>query len=425
MIEVRRKEIMKTVLFVSPTGTLDNGAEISIFNLMRYLVEQGYTVINIAPTQKNSSENSYSKKFASNGINCILIKSQRWWWEEAPGNLFGTEIERAVSYRETIKKIAEVIDQNNVDIVISNTVNVFQGAVGASIKSVPHFWLIHEFPENEFSYYIEKLDFIDDYATELFAVNGKLAEKVQQLFPNRQINGFSPYTEVDRVDLKVGQKQRIVSIGRITERKNQLEIIQAYKQLNRLDIELVFIGGWDEDYKKKCMKYIKENQLTAISFLGNKDNPWEYVADKDLCVFSSKMETFGLVYVEAILNGLPTILSDNPGHKSSYEMFEYGQLYASGNVEELTTLIATALDNFEDLRKEAYLFSKEAQTIYQCSVAYQEIIEALLNNNYQSKNSIAQIENLLMLDEKKSGLSKFLLRIRRKIQRISYKFLGR
>ena len=30
----------KTVLFISPTGTLDNGAEISIVNLMKFLVDR-------------------------------------------------------------------------------------------------------------------------------------------------------------------------------------------------------------------------------------------------------------------------------------------------------------------------------------------------------------------------------------------------
>ena len=36
----------KNILFISPTGTLDNGAEISIFHLMKYLVQDGYHVIN-------------------------------------------------------------------------------------------------------------------------------------------------------------------------------------------------------------------------------------------------------------------------------------------------------------------------------------------------------------------------------------------
>lgn len=37
----------KTILFISPTGTLDNGAEISIVNLMKYLVKKGYRVLNV------------------------------------------------------------------------------------------------------------------------------------------------------------------------------------------------------------------------------------------------------------------------------------------------------------------------------------------------------------------------------------------
>ncbi len=32
----------KTILFISPTGTMDNGAEISIFNLMKFLVSKGF-----------------------------------------------------------------------------------------------------------------------------------------------------------------------------------------------------------------------------------------------------------------------------------------------------------------------------------------------------------------------------------------------
>ena len=39
----------KNILFISPTGTLDNGAEISITNLMNYLVSRGHNVYNVFP----------------------------------------------------------------------------------------------------------------------------------------------------------------------------------------------------------------------------------------------------------------------------------------------------------------------------------------------------------------------------------------
>lgn len=412
---------MKTILFVSPTGTLDNGAEVSIFNLMKFLVFEGYKVINIAPTQQNVSENDYSKQFTDNDIDCILINSQRWWWEDAPGHLFGSEDQRASSYRAAIKKVSDVIEKKEVDIVISNTVNIFQGAVAAALKNKPHFWLIHEFPDNEFAYYINKLDFIDEYSAEIFAVNGQLSEKIAELFPDREIKSFSPYTEIETIKLKPGNKQRIVSIGRISERKNQLELIQAFEKMNRPDIELVFIGGWDEVYKKECTNYIKKCRLKNISFLGNMEKPWENVTDKDLCVFPSAMETFGLVYVEALLNGIPVILSDNPGHSSAYEMFKFGQMYESGNIDKLTSLIEATLDNFTQIQKNALDFVSEAKNIYELSVVYNEIIEEINNNKCYGKKSVRHIGNLLTMDENKSKLSRLEFKIRQKLQRIIYK----
>ena len=49
----------KTILFISPTGTLDNGAEISIVNLMKFLVEKGYRVLNVFPDYKVPSQEEY------------------------------------------------------------------------------------------------------------------------------------------------------------------------------------------------------------------------------------------------------------------------------------------------------------------------------------------------------------------------------
>ena len=49
----------KTILFISPTGTLDNGAEISIVNLMKFLVKKGYRVLNVFPDYKVPSQEEY------------------------------------------------------------------------------------------------------------------------------------------------------------------------------------------------------------------------------------------------------------------------------------------------------------------------------------------------------------------------------
>ena len=60
----------KTILFISPTGTLDNGAEISIVNLMKFLVKKGYRVLNVFPDYKvPSQENDKWRKITSLSTN--------------------------------------------------------------------------------------------------------------------------------------------------------------------------------------------------------------------------------------------------------------------------------------------------------------------------------------------------------------------
>ena len=56
---------MKKIAFLSPTGTFDNGAEISIFYLMKVLKAEGYQVINVAPASFPHLEKSYREQFAT------------------------------------------------------------------------------------------------------------------------------------------------------------------------------------------------------------------------------------------------------------------------------------------------------------------------------------------------------------------------
>ena len=160
----------KTILFISPTGTLDNGAEISIVNLMKFLVEKGYRVLNVFPDYKVPSQEEYQAELQKAGIVTYGLSAVKWWWEEAPGGLPANHFLRVKSYNKNVKDIRNIIVDNKVDLVISNTVNVFQGALAATYEKIKHFWLIHEFPEGEFGYYKEKLDFIDKFSDEIFAV---------------------------------------------------------------------------------------------------------------------------------------------------------------------------------------------------------------------------------------------------------------
>ena len=379
----------KTILFISPTGTLDNGAEISIVNLMKFLVDEGYRVLNVFPDYKVPSQEEYRTALQNAGIETYGLTAVKWWWEEAPGGSLGNHFMRVTSYNKNIKDIRNIIVDNKVDLVISNTVNVFQGALAAAFENVKHFWLIHEFPEGEFGYYKEKLDFIDKFSDDIFAVTGALTEDLEKYFPNRKIYSFAPYTQMDpKEEIKTDSNfhNRIISVGRLTQRKNQLELIKAFQLLNLEGTELVFLGACDEDYKQICDDYIAENHLKSISFLGHVDDPWSMITDKDLAVFPSSMETFGLVYVESVLNGIPTILSDNAGHRSAFEyMNEQGHMYHLGDLKALTRTISDTLAQFNKEKREAVQAVPSLKERYSLESVYANITEKLEDNELHHK----------------------------------------
>ena len=379
----------KTILFISPTGTLDNGAEISIVNLMKFLVDEGYRVLNVFPDYKVLSQEEYRTALQNAGIETYGLTAVKWWWEDAPGGSPGNHFMRVTSYNKNIKDIRNIIVDNKVDLVISNTVNVFQGALAAAFENVKHFWLIHEFPEGEFGYYKEKLDFIDKFSDDIFAVTGALTEDLEKYFPNRKIYTFAPYTQMDpKEEIKTDSNfhNRIISVGRLTQRKNQLELIKAFQLLNLEGTELVFLGAWDEDYKQICDDYIAERHLKSISFLGHVDDPWSMITDKDLAVFPSSMETFGLVYVESVLNGIPTILSDNVGHRSAFVyMNEQGHMYHLGDLDALTRTISDTLAQFNQEKREAVQAVPSLKERYSLESVYANITEKLEDNELHHK----------------------------------------
>lgn len=385
----------KNILFVSPTGTLDNGAEISITNLMSYLVNDGHKVYNAFPNVDLTKQQDYINFCKKNNIEYFPINILKWWWYEAPGGTPGTQQQLDYMYRENISEIRNIIVKNKIDVVITNTVNMFQGAIAASCERVPHIWLIHEFPFGEFGYYQEKIPFITNFSESIFAVSGALTKDLQERLPQRRIKSFSPFTSVKEYSVKKGEKIRIVCVGRLTPRKNQLELLKAYSFLENLtNYELLFIGGWDERYKSECDQFIEKNHLTNVTFTGNVDNPWSLLTDRDICVLPAEMETFGLVYVEAVLNAIPVILSDNAGHLSAFELSKIGKIYPLNHVQELSEKIQTMIQNFDDEKTVAYQGAKIIKENYQIQKVYSDLIEHLESDKLQSNDSLNAISSM-------------------------------
>ena len=98
------------------------------------------------------------------------------------------------------------------------------------------------------------------------------------------------------------------------------------------------------------------------------------------------METFGLVYVESVLNGIPTILSDNAGHKSAFEyMNEQGHIYPLGDLDTLTSMISEVFGGFDQEKLEAVKAVPSLKERYSLERVYANITEKIEDDELRHK----------------------------------------
>lgn len=378
------------ILFVSPVGAMFSGAEVSIVNLMKLLVQEGHEVYNVIPDNAPHIDKDYLRHMDTTGIKLFQLKTNQWWWPDSK-TLDISDLEIQASQQKNIDEVREIIQNEQIELVISNTVNVFQGAVAAACEKVRHFYIIHEFPFGEFGYYKELVPLIDDLSDKIFVVEGELYHTLTKYFTTDKLIPFIPYTEVQERPLKNSTISRFVTIGGINERKNQLELLAAYNQLNRKEIELVFIGGWDEHYKKLMDDYIEAHHLDHVTFVGFHSDPWSFVTDKDILVLPAKLETFSLVFVESVLNGVPAIISDNLGHLSSSKFLESGNIYPLGDCDILSQKMAEGIEHFDTYKEKQLVDQKLARKKYNLETIYTvfkdsiEVETPIINQKLSSK----------------------------------------
>ncbi len=168
------------------------------------------------------------------------------------------------------------------------------------------------------------------------------------------INGVSldkykplPYEEVKKIKerLKLSGKKVLFQVGSVCERKNQLGSVEMLKDYlkNHEDVVYMYAGGIiDEEYQQKIINLAKAEGFGDRVIYAGELAPGkvlnEYYNAADCSVFTSKLESFGLVIIEAIASGTPTVI----GGKTMFAL-EKGY-YAYNDEDEFVCLVDKILN---------------------------------------------------------------------------------
>lgn len=186
----------------------------------------------------------------------------------------------------------------------------------------------------------------DDFRNEIEKKSIVIPNGISDFFLD---NRASNEKGLDRARREESCKIKIIYAGEINQNKNLTETIEACKILMRKGYKCTFtIVGDVTD--KSCEKILHENFINHYPRCGH-DELIKYYRNNDIFVMPSHTETFGLVYAEAMSQGLPVIYTRGQGFDGQFAEGDVGYSVSDKDAEELAEKIEMVAKDYEAMSK--------------------------------------------------------------------------
>ncbi len=149
--------------------------------------------------------------------------------------------------------------------------------------------------------------------------------------------------------------QFMLYIGKMEDRRNitfLIDILENVIKKNK-NVKLILVGKGNQEYVNKCFKYAKEKNIFEniiyIESIPQQELP-ELYKNCEVFLLPTQYEIFGMVLLEAMYFGIPTITTLNGGSSTIIKNQENGIICSLNNLEEWTDSVNKIL-NDSDFRK--------------------------------------------------------------------------
>lgn len=163
-----------------------------------------------------------------------------------------------------------------------------------------------------------------------------------------------------RKKLKILNKDFVLIYpARLCKDKNQKLLLDFMKIINNKNVKLLLPGK--DEYNGFYQKYVKENKINNIIFLGQREDIPDLLSISNLLVASSIREGFGINIVEALASKIPVIAVDNRGHREIVEN-DINGFIIKNDVNDLIDKFNRLYydkDEYNKLKKNSYESSKK------------------------------------------------------------------
>lgn len=192
-------------------------------------------------------------------------------------------------------------------------------------------------------------------------------------------NGIDDFWIQNREERKesIPNIPKLLFIGKFSPGKNVMRLIQAVESLKKQGIpcELNLIGGGGKA-ETKILEFIKNKKnITFHGKIFDKERLKEFYCSSDIYVMPSQAETFGLVYIEALSQGIPIVFTKDEGIDGLYEN-NIGEAVDCDSVQSIAEGIKAIIYDYKsyDFQSEAIVANHNWKKI---ALKYQGIYESI------------------------------------------------
>lgn len=306
------------ILFVSHSSEI-GGAERVLLNLIREIKKYGVQSLVALP-----GPGPLEQQFRENDIETFLTELKWWLLGDHQDSREGI-LDFCDGIKDRAERLASMIRSNSIDLVVTNTSAIAEGALAAKATGVPHIWYIHELLGGN-------TVLITPVAKKLFfSVVSALSQiiiVVSQAVYNdlKESGGVDTVVKIINNGLeikshpetpRVSQKKNVITVGGIHEGKGIITLLQAARlvcdQLSQADF-LVAGQVMDPVYYQMLLKERARLGLEErFHFLGFREDIPELLSQSDLLVLPSLKESFSMVILEAMNAALPVVATRSGG----------------------------------------------------------------------------------------------------------------
>lgn len=150
----------------------------------------------------------------------------------------------------------------------------------------------------------------------------------------------------------------ILYVGEIRKNKNIINSIKAIDLLkDKYNIFFTIVGEglFDEkEYLDEIKLFIKNKNNIKIYKAVEKEELLKFYRNSHIFLMPSYTESFGLVYVEALSQGLPVIYTKNEGFDNIFDEGKVGFHVEPSNIEDISNKIELVINNYSKIQKNTY-----------------------------------------------------------------------